>query len=64
LFVVLIPVDSEGKLMQELVVRSILQELDGAKQKKDWKDPRETQHWKIAKDLGKKIDAEVGDWYQ
>ena len=36
---VLIPVDSEGKPMQELVIRSILQELDGAKQKKDWSMP-------------------------
>jgi hypothetical protein len=32
--------------------------------KKDWKDSRKTQHWKIAKDLGTRIDAELGDWYQ
>ena len=36
---VLIPVDSEGKPMQELVVRSILQELEKAKTKKDWSMP-------------------------
>jgi len=35
---VMIPVDSEGKPMQELVVRSILQELGKAK-KKDWSMP-------------------------
>lgn len=36
---VIIPVDGEGKPMQELVVRSILQELDEMKQKKDWNMP-------------------------
>ena len=36
---VMIPVDSEGKPMQELVVRSIIQELDKAKRKKDWSIP-------------------------
>jgi hypothetical protein len=36
---VLIPVDSEGKPMQELVIRSILQELERTKQKKDWSMP-------------------------
>jgi hypothetical protein len=36
---VLIPVDSEGKPMQEQVIRSILQELDRAKTKKDWSIP-------------------------
>ena len=36
---VLIPVDSEGKPMQELVIRSILQELSKAKRKKDWSVP-------------------------
>jgi vacuolar-type H+-ATPase subunit F/Vma7 len=37
--VVLIPVDSEGKPMRELVFRSILQELDKANRKKDWSVP-------------------------
>jgi hypothetical protein len=37
--VVLIPVDSEGRPMQELVVRGILQELDKARRKKDWSMP-------------------------
>jgi hypothetical protein len=37
--VVLIPVDSEGKPMQELVVRGILQELDKAKRMRDWSIP-------------------------
>jgi hypothetical protein len=32
---VTIPIDSEGKPMKELVVRSILQELDEAKRKRD-----------------------------
>ena len=36
---VMIPVDSEGRPMQELVVRSILQELDKVKRKKDWSMP-------------------------
>jgi hypothetical protein len=37
--VVLIPVDSEGKAMQEQVVRSTLRELGRAEQKKDWSMP-------------------------
>jgi len=36
---VLIPVDSEGKPMQELVICSILQELERTKQRKDWSVP-------------------------
>jgi hypothetical protein len=36
---VMIPVDSEGKPMQESVVRSILQVLDKASRKKDWNMP-------------------------
>ena len=36
---VMIPVDSEGKPMQELVVRCILQELAKVKQKRDWRMP-------------------------
>ena len=36
---VMIPVDSEGKPMQDIVVRSILQELDRAKRRKDWSVP-------------------------
>jgi len=36
---VLIPLDSEGKPMQELVVRSILQELEKVKRKRDWRMP-------------------------
>jgi hypothetical protein len=36
---VMIPVDSEGKPMQELVVRSILRELGKVKRKKDWSMP-------------------------
>jgi len=38
-FVVLIPVDSEGKPMEEFVVRSILKELERAKRKRDWSIP-------------------------
>ena len=38
-FMVMIPVDSEGKPMQELVIRSILQELYKAKRKKDGSMP-------------------------
>jgi hypothetical protein len=38
-FVVLIPVDSEGKPMEEFVVRSILKELERAKRKRDWSMP-------------------------
>jgi hypothetical protein len=36
---VLIPVDSEGKPMEQFVVRSILQELERAKRKRDWSIP-------------------------
>ena len=36
---VLIPVDSEGRPMQEMVIRSILQEVGRAKRKKDWSMP-------------------------
>ena len=36
---VMIPVDSEGKPMQESVVRSIHQVLDKASRKKDWNMP-------------------------
>jgi hypothetical protein len=37
--VVMIPVDSEGKPMQELVVLNILQELEEAKRQRDWSMP-------------------------
>jgi len=36
---VMIPVDSEGKPIQDLVVRSILQELERAKRRRDWNIP-------------------------
>jgi hypothetical protein len=36
---VLIPVDGEGKPMQELVIRSILEELDKTKKERDWSIP-------------------------
>jgi hypothetical protein len=36
---VLIPVDSEGRPMQELVVRSILLEVEKVKRKRDWSIP-------------------------
>jgi len=37
--VVMVPVDSEGKPMQELVIRDIPKELDRARGKKDWSIP-------------------------
>lgn len=37
--VVLVPVDRQGKPMQDLVVRSKQQELDRAIRKKDWRMP-------------------------
>lgn len=37
--VVLIPVDSEGKPMQELVIRSIVKDLDATRRKRDWSMP-------------------------
>jgi len=36
---VMIPVDSEGRPVQEFVVRGILQELETAKAKRDWSMP-------------------------
>ena len=36
---VMIPIDSEGKPMQEQVISSILREVDRAKLKRDWSMP-------------------------